>query len=149
MFDARSFSLGAVLVIAFANDGLTYVYPGRPNCPWANKDHTWANYLNQAYGDKEPFFSIHFSRNIGDLEGGQCYTISYLGGENWAGSGKIRNIEPQKSKSEHRHGGDPAKYQINVWGAQFTYNEAGEVFYASDGQLAGNMYCHIGSECWK
>ncbi|MGV4796302.1 hypothetical protein [Rhizobium sp. F40D2] len=39
--------------------------------------------------------------------------------------------------------------EINVWGARFTYNIAGEVFYVSDGQIAGQMYCHIGSECWK
>lgn len=126
-----------------------YVYPGRPNCPWANPNHTWSRYLNQEYGDKEPFFSIHFSRHIGDIEGGQCYTISYLGNDNWAGVGKIRTIKQHTSKAETRNGGNPTKYEINVWGARFTYNEAGEVFYVGDGQPAGQMYCHIGSECWR
>ena len=96
-----------------------------------------------------PNFSIRFTRHIGDVEGGQCYTISYLGNENWAGGGKVRTIATHTSKTETRHGGDPKKHEINVWGGRFTYNEAGEVFYVPDGKLAGNMYCHIGNECWK
>jgi hypothetical protein len=127
-----------------------YVYPGRPTCPWANLNHTWAKYLNREYPDThEPYFSIRFTRHIGDIEGSRCYTIIYLGKETWSGTGKIRNVKPHTSKSEERQGGDPTKYEINVWGARFTYNEAGEVFYVPDGLLAGHMYCHIGSECWK
>lgn len=128
-----------------------YVYPGRPNCPWAVADgsHTWTSYLNWEYGDSEPFFSIRFTRDVGDIEGGQCYTISYLGNQNWAGAGKIRGVNPHTSKMEKRNGGDPKVNQINVWGAHFNFNEAGELFLDNDGQLAGNMYCNIGSECWR
>jgi hypothetical protein len=106
-------------------------------------------FLNKEYGGPPPFFSIRFTRHIGDIEGGQCYTIIYRGNDNWGASGKIRTIRQHTSKFEARHGGNPTNYETNVWGARFTYNEAGEVFYAADGKLAGKMFCHIGSECWK
>lgn len=138
----------AVLSLVFAGDAASsYTYPGRPNCPWANPTHTWAKYLNQEYGDAEPYFSILFSRDVGDIQGGTCYTITFLGNGNWSGAGKIRGM--RESKREVRQGGNPANYEINVWGAMFTYNEAGEVTLTADGQPAGQMYCHIGSECWK
>jgi hypothetical protein len=137
----------ATVIPFFATETVAYVYPGHPTCPWADVSHTWAKFLNKEYGGPDPMFSIQFTRDIGDIQRGECYLIIYHGNENWLGSGKIRG--QNKSKPEGRHGGDPAKYQINVWGAQFTYNEAGEVFYVADGKLAGNMYCHIGSECWK
>lgn len=146
---SQTLLVAAVLLSSFVNETVAYVYPGRPTCPWADPSHTWAKYLNQEYGDREPLFSIRFTRDIGDVEGGQCYTIIYRGNENWYGLGKIRNIRQHTSKSEERRGGDPKKSQINMWGGQFTYNEAGEVYYVPDGKLAGNMYCHIGSECWK
>lgn len=145
----RTIFSSAITFLALGAVAPAYVYPGRPNCPWAKPENTWAKYLNQEYGDREPLFSIHFTRHIGDLEGGQCYTITYLGGERWSGSGKIRNVRPHTSKGESRQGGDPKKNEINVWGARFTFNEAGEVLYVADGNVAGNMYCHIGSECWK
>ncbi len=149
MLNSRTVLLAALLLPSFVNETLAYFYPGHPACPWADPSRTWAKFLNKEYGGRNPYFSIHFTRHIGDIEGGKCYSITYLGNETWNAAGKIRNVNPHTSKSETRHGGDPTKYQINVWGGQFTYNEAGEVFYVPDGQLAGHMYCHIGSECWK
>jgi hypothetical protein len=136
---------------AFATTtALGYVFPGRPNCPWANPSNSWVKYINQEYGDKNTaYFSIHFIRHIGYIEGCQCYTVRYLGNENWDAVGKIRDETPHTSKDAVTHGGDPTKSEINVWDARFTFNTAGEVFYVQDGQLAGNMYCHLGSECWK
>ncbi|MDX1195294.1 hypothetical protein GOL96_29770 [Sinorhizobium medicae] len=122
-----------------------YVYPGRPNCPWYNLDHTWAKYLARGYGDKEPFFSVRFKRHIGDIEAGQCYTVTSYGKGRWSAFGKIRN--QNESKNEHRTGGNPAKSQFNLWGAKFRFNEGGEVYLKKE--LVGHMYCHIGNECWK
>lgn len=138
-----------VLLSWLPTSALPYFFAGSPQCPWTKPDNTWAKFMSWAYGGNEPFFSIRFTRHIGDLEGGQCYSISYLGRQNWNAMGKLRNERNYKSKSENRHGGDPAAMKINVWGAMFTYNEAGEVFYDKDGQLAGILYCHVGSECWK
>lgn len=149
MLKSKALLFATAAFFCTANEAGAYVYPGHPACPWADLSHTWVKFLNKEYGGREPFFSIRFTRDVGDLEGGQCYTIVYSGNENWNGAGKIRGIRPHTSKAEDRHGGNPVNYQINVWGAQFTYNEAGEVFYTGDGQLAGNMFCHIGNECWK
>ncbi|ANY85545.1 hypothetical protein BB934_45855 (plasmid) [Microvirga ossetica] len=147
MSKSRTLIIAAVLIPSLGSPVPAYVYPGRPNCPWSNPANAWAKYINQEYGDKEPFFSIRFTRDIGDIQANECYTITYFGNKNWGGAGKIRN--QNNAKNERRNGADPTQYQINVWGATFTYNEAGEVFYTPDGQLAGNMYCHIGTECWK
>ena len=128
------------------NEGVAYTYPGQPACPWADTTHSWLDFMSGKYG--WPVFSIQFTRDIGDLQGGQCYRkSSMLAMRTGLAPGKIRG--QNKSKVEPRHGGDPAKTQINVWGAQFTYNEAGEVFLVGDGKQAGNLFCHIGSECWK
>lgn len=60
---------------------------------------------------------------------------------------------PNREKDGRRFniyaGGDPKKDELNVWNARFTFNEAGEIFYTVDGKITGNMYCHIGNECWK
>lgn len=139
----------STLSLSSTQEALAHVFPGRPNCPWANPSHGWAQYLSRQYGDAEPLFSIHFTRDIGDLQGGRCYTSSYHGEENWTSTGPNGGARDHSIKTEPRHGGDPAKNQMNVWGAQFTFNEAGELFFVGDGQLAGHLYCHIGSECWQ
>lgn len=137
----------ATLPFALVSNAAAHVYPGLPNCPWANRAHNWASYLNLEYGDtKGAIFSIHFSRDIGDIQGGTCYTMVSEGGGRWAATGNVRGT--RNSKSEMRQGGDPKKYELNVWGALFSYNEAGEVFLIADGQPAGQMYCHYGTECW-
>jgi hypothetical protein len=151
----RRISLVAVMVLlsfvnrAVAYVAVAYVYPGSPNCPWADLNKNWAQYLNKEYGDKLPFFSIRFTRSVGTIEGGRCYTVKYFGKETWEAGGKIRDgyVSSYTGQAAKSQGGDPLKYQINVWGARFTYNEAGEVFLEADGKLAGNMYCHVGSEC--
>ena len=70
--------VAAVLLSSFVDEAGAYVYPARKTCPWADPSHSWAKYLNQEYGDREPL-CIRFTRHIGDVEGGQCYTITYLG----------------------------------------------------------------------
>ncbi|MDK4731522.1 hypothetical protein [Rhizobium sp. CNPSo 3490] len=137
----------AVSVLATPSITNSYVVDGRKNCPWYNLEHTWANYLSLKYGDRDAAFSIHFSRHIGDIEGGTCYTAGYQGNQSWVAWGKVRNTK--RDKTEYRTGGDPAQNKVNVWGAMFTFNEAGELTYDADGQPAGQMYCHLGSECWK
>ncbi|WP_157385319.1 hypothetical protein [Rhizobium freirei] len=57
--------------------------------------------------------------------------------------------EASRQQKDHGYGADPSKYEMSAWGARFTYDEAGELFYAADGKLAGNLHCHIGSEYWK
>lgn len=140
-----SLILAGLLSITCVSAALAYVYPGRPNCPWASPSNSWAKFLNQEYGDKQPYFSIRFTRNIGGIVGGQCYTVFYAGRGNWGGDA---NKVDKRGNAEIINGGDPAKYEFNVGGARFTYNEGGEVFYVRDGKLAGTMYCRIGSQCW-
>ena len=146
MLKIRTLLVAAALLHSLVNQALAYTYPGHPACPWADKTHSWLDFMSGKFGSPV-FFSIQFTRDIGDLQGGQCYRIEYAGNENWSASRKIR--DQNKSKVEPRHGGDPATSRINVWGAQFTFNEAGEVFYVLDGKQAGNLFCHVGSECWK
>ncbi|WP_139165973.1 hypothetical protein [Paracoccus tibetensis] len=139
---------GWTLSFLFVGSSAAYFYPGSPNCPLQNPAHTWAKYLNLEYGDVPgAIFSIHFYRDIGDIQGGTCYTMSSEGNSQWSASGLIRGT--RDAKAEKRQGGDPTNFELNVWGGQFSYNEAGEVFFVADGMLAGQMYCHYGSECWK
>lgn len=141
----------ALAALFTAPSPLAYVNPGRPNCPQANEKNSWAKYINGDYGDKRPvpYFSVHFSRDIGDIAGGTCYTIIFDRANGWTASGTVRSARGKRSAGHTSQGGDPLKYQMNVWGARFTFNEAGEVYYDADGKLSGQMYCRIGSECWK
>lgn len=38
------------------------------------------------------------------------------------------------------HCSKPLRYQLNVWGIIFSFNEAGEVIYRRDGKFARKMY---------
>ncbi|TGP86397.1 hypothetical protein EN866_24170 [Mesorhizobium sp. M2D.F.Ca.ET.223.01.1.1] len=150
----RSTPVSSGLVLAlWCSQASAYTIPGHSECPWASPGHTWQEYFTGVYGPSKThghtdiFFSIRFTRDIGDIQGGECYLVFYKQNENWLASGKINGHN--NTKDEDRHGGDPANFKINIWGAMFTYNEAGEVYYDGDGQMAGNMYCNFGSECWK
>ncbi|ANY85544.1 hypothetical protein BB934_45850 (plasmid) [Microvirga ossetica] len=160
----------AISLLALTTSAVPSVYPGHAECPWEKAQNKWPQFIAGAYGGGEPFFTIHFTRDVGDIWAGHCYFIMYRGNENWLAVGKVRPepftfkyftfayerrtltvplADTDKTKKEERHGGDPLKYKINVWRAIFTYNDAGEVYYDHDGERVGTMYCRIGTECWK
>jgi hypothetical protein len=154
MFGRRvAFSLFAVALIS-SDAGAYSSLPGRKNCPFSNPKNNWADYLSGRYGDKaprEPILSIRFSRNIGGyVLGGECYFIEYKGNGIWFASGRFQNSHGgYESKFDNSRGGLPENHEIKVWNYDFTFNEAGEVYWKNDDKLAGQMYCQIGNECWK
>ncbi len=142
--------IGIIANMLLVSASYSYVFPGSPHCPWAKPENKWSKYINGEYAKKQdPYFSVRFNRNIGDLEKGRCYTITYFGKKRWVASGRVRGSDGKDFRVATRHGGAPLRNQLNVWGAIFSFNEAGEVIYRKDGKLAGQMYCHIGNECWK
>lgn len=143
-----AFAIAAIMGVAHLSHA--YVFPGKPNCPWAKPENKWSKYINRDYGDAPiAYFSVHFIRSIGNIEKGQCYTVNYEGGEKWKASGKIGGKKHHTSQSAGGSGGDPLQNQLNVWGVRLSFNEAGEVTLDKDGALAGQLYCRIGNECWK
>lgn len=147
----RSCAAASIVLFLFQGTGSALTTPGDKNCPWNDLSHKWSQFINNEYPlDPKAInrgFSIQFTRDIGDLKGGACYLTFYSGNETWRSSGPIRNQD--HSKLDWRKGGDPTKMEINVWGARFTFNEGGEVFFSGDGKLAGTLYCRFGDECWK
>ncbi|TIX70664.1 MAG: hypothetical protein E5V25_09560 [Mesorhizobium sp.] len=148
--------LVALLAVTSPEVASAYIVPGHSQCPEANPRNTWVEFMMGDFRLPEgspalavfpdPYFSIHFIRDIGDVQA-SCYTVHYSGDQYWTVSGPVR--DHNKNKSEERVGGDPEELQLNVWGGLFRFNEEGEVFYLADGQLAGHLYCFLGNECWK
>ncbi|MGR9226408.1 hypothetical protein [Rhizobium leguminosarum] len=136
------------LLMSGVNVANAYVYPGRANCPWINPNNKWIDYFNQKYGDAEPTFSIKFTKQIGTISPGACYTVTYFGGNRWKAGG-YNNVFKHNATEEEFRIADPNKYELTVWGAMFRYNEAGEITYIPSGEMVGQMYCNIGSECDK
>jgi hypothetical protein len=123
-----------------------------PNCPWDAPSHSWVGFLSGQYGDHQPGFSIKFSKTVGTLTAGHCYTVTYLGGGTWFASGWNgiqKKIVPYQSVKWRT---TPDTYVMNVWEAPLRYNEGGEVYNNTTNELVGNMWCHIDatfSECDK
>lgn len=143
----RVFALGVSAIAISTSPVQAYVFRGTPECPWSKPENKWSKYINRDYGPS--YFSIQFNRDVGSMASGQCYTLTYLGNQLWSTAGTDRGTKPPRATVEQSRGGDPLQYQINAWGQRLTYNEAGEVFWEKDNKLAGQMYCHIGNECWK
>ncbi|CAM5775079.1 hypothetical protein LMIY3S_04843 [Labrys miyagiensis] len=136
------------LLMTCANVANAYVYPGKKSCPWINPANKWVDYITQKFGDREPFFSIKFTKQIGTISPGGCYTVHYFGGNRWKAAG-YNNVFKHNATEEEFRIANPENYELTVWGAMFRYNEAGEVTYIRTGELVGQMYCNIGSECDK
>src|SRR5262249_19789281 len=113
-----------------------------PNCPltWngQHKDqqkHTWKDFFMHKYGDG-PYgviFTVrfdHLTHSIGTIPPGSRYTMRRVGGA-WEANGVSYP------------NGDPAKLELNVWGALLGYNEYGQVLWNKE--LVGTLRCGIGS----
>lgn len=140
-----SLSLGFALAGSVINisHSQPYVYHGSPNCPWYNLGHTWKDYFMGKYGD-QPYvrFTVlfdHLTHNIGTIHAGSRFTMTRGGGV-WTASGT--NVFGE-FKTVGYSNGDPAKYQLSVWGALLNYNEAGQIFLNKE--LVGTLKCGIGS----
>ncbi len=122
----------------------SYVYKGRPGCPWYSPGNTWSDFLQGKYGDKKSVtFSIKFDHakaafGVG-LKPNACYTVIYADGR-W-------NTSNQKLKNTPRlGGGDPVKKEMNIQGRIMKFNEGGQVFDREFG-LVGTLKCGIGPLC--
>lgn len=148
----KIFILAAGALIGYSSSCFSgYVYPGRPDCPFSNPGHTWPEYFSGKLASgkwvgKQPYFSIKFNKNIGTIAGGRCYTVSYMGNSGWKAAGY--NIAQKQSTTESEvRVADPDVYEMNIWGAVMTFNEAGQVRLKDNDDLVGQMYCHTGSDC--
>src|ERR1700722_15539990 len=87
---------------------------GHPSFPWNDPSHSWQGFLLGQYGkwrNSDPFFSIKFSKNIGSIAAGRCYTVIYLGNNSWTASGwnRIRQMNDDEN-GQPRIGGNPQEY---------------------------------------
>ncbi|MCC7254186.1 hypothetical protein [Hyphomicrobium sp.] len=138
-------------LMAVSSDAVAKVYPGRQSCPLQSPQNSWPDYLSGKFGDRTRYFSVRMTRNVGGyLVKNYCYTVIYAGNGVWTASGHFINGQGRNEAANHNtKGGLPENYQMQIWHYAFTFNEAGEVYFAGDNKLAGQMYCRIGSECWK
>ncbi|WP_439372942.1 hypothetical protein [Bradyrhizobium sp. DASA03120] len=140
----KSLVLGCALLISTTSISQSYVYPGSANCPNVSKEqHSWKTYFMGGYGDSQPPFTIrfdHLKHAIGTIPAGGRFTM-FRRGNQWTASGK--NVDGD-SKMVAYSNGDPAKYELSVWGAQLGYNEKGQIFL--DKELIGTLLCGIGPD---
>jgi hypothetical protein len=144
MLTTRAMSLlfSCVLLITTTGVSQSYVYQGSPNCPWNSPTHTWKDFFLGKYGD-QPRFTVrfdHLTHNIGTIPAGSRYTVVRTNGAWGAGGPKVGGGNNYAAYSN----GDPAQYQLSVWGALFGYNEGGQVYWNKE--LVGTLRCGIGSD---
>ncbi|WP_139307709.1 hypothetical protein [Methylobacterium sp. 275MFSha3.1] len=141
--------LAALFSIVLTQEANAYVFPGDNDCPWANINHSWLDFLNKKYigSKKSAYFSVKLNHDIGGMAGNTCYTVSHNLDGSWTTAGQIRG--KNRGEATTSGGGDPMRHEINMRGTILNFNEAGELHTTDTKELIGNMYCHIGSECWK
>lgn len=145
-----------------------YCFLQGTDCPTVGKSLNWYEYLNKKYTNPAgyPRYGVEFryARAINDPQAmenrdrGMCYGGGYLrlpyGG---TGAGFTSSRNPNYSTGQHDvsyyHNywalpGDPSKYQVNIDGAIFIFNSAGEVF-DHKGRAVGQMVCYIANDCLK
>lgn len=129
------------------------IFKGRPNCPNNNAAYTWQDYLTGKSPEKEAAFTVrfdHLERNIGTIAAGTCYTVVVKNsGRAWSASGynAIRRMAVGDTDGKGHiqwRPGDASKFEMNIWGAPFKFDNDGHVFEERLG-LVGTMICAIGS----
>lgn len=149
----------AAAFLATASAG-AYELPGHPSCPQATAETSWRDFVANSPAlrqGRDTFFNVRFTNAkrlgdnsrkqdgpFGDVFAGSCYTVSYNQSGNWSASGYSKAV--QGGALRVTTGGDPLRYELNVSGQRFTFNEKGEVHSKEHG-LVGELFCPLSDQC--